>query len=385
MRLLAIVPSVYDTSPGQRFRLEQWEPHLRQLGVEITYEAFEDPALGATLHKPGHVTRKVRLIANAIGRRASLLSKLRDYDAVYVFREAALFGPPIFERLGHRSGVPMIFDFDDAVFVPYVSPSNGYLSYLKFPSKTKTICRLATHVIAGNPYLADYARQANTNVSIVPTTIDTEKYKVIPRQLDHTVPVIGWSGSFSTVQHLDSLVGALRRLAEKETFRLLVIGTPSYKIDGVDVEALPWRSATEVSDLRQIDIGIMPLPDESWSRGKCGLKALQYMALGIPTVCSPVGVNSEIIQGSVNGLLAATEAEWVAKLTQLLHDKNLRARLGAAGRETVETKYSAAVQAPRVYEILRSVVAKSGARDARKKTSGESQEKGFSRKDVQGI
>ena len=222
----------------------------------------------------------------------------------------------------------MIFDFDDAVFVAYVSPSNGYLSYLKFPAKTKTICRLATHVIAGNTYLADYARQTNDNVSIVPTTIDTDKYEVLPRK-ENEVPVIGWSGSFSTVQHLDSLASALRRLAQKENFRLLVIGTPVYKIDGVDVEALPWRSATEVSDLRQIDIGIMPLPDEPWSRGKCGLKALQYMALGIPTVCSPVGVNSEIIQDSFNGFLAGTEDEWVAKLTQLLNDSKLRARLGA--------------------------------------------------------
>lgn len=382
MRLLAIVPSVYDTSPGQRFRLEQWEPHLRRLGVEITYEAFEDPELSATLHKPGNVPRKMRLIASAVSRRASLLRKLRDYDAVYVFREAALFGPPVFERLGHRSGVPMIFDFDDAVFVPYVSPSNGYLSYLKFPTKTKTICRLATHVIAGNPYLADYARQTNKNVSIVPTTIDTDKYSIMPRQTNNRVPVIGWSGSFSTVQHLDALAPALRRLAQKENFRLVVIGTPVYKIDGVDVEAMPWRSATEVSDLRQIDIGIMPLPDEAWSRGKCGLKALQYMALGIPTVCSPVGVNSEIIHDSVNGFLAGTEDEWVAKLTQLLKDSELRARLGAAGRETVETKYSAAVQAPRVYEILRSVVAHAGVRE---KEQVESKEKGFSRKDVQGI
>lgn len=382
MRLLAIVPSVYDTSPGQRFRLEQWEPHLKELGVEITYAAFEDPELSATLHKPGNVGRKMRLIAKAFGRRAGIIRSLRGYDAIYLFREAALLGPPIFERMVHRSGVPTIFDFDDAVFVPYVSPSNGYLSYLKFPAKTKTICRLATHVIAGNTYLADYARQANQNVSIVPTTIDTDKYEMVARSNDNRVPVIGWSGSFSTVQHLDSLKGALKRLALKETFRLVVIGTPVYRIDGVDVEALPWRAATEVADLRQIDIGIMPLPDESWSRGKCGLKALQYMALGIPTGCSPVGVNSEIIQDGINGFLATTEDEWVEKLKQLLHDKELRQRLGAAGRATVEAKYSAAVQAPRVYEILRSVVAESGARE---RTDMKSSEKGFSRKDVQGI
>jgi glycosyltransferase involved in cell wall biosynthesis len=218
-------------------------------------------------------------------------------------------------------------------------------------------------------------------VTIVPTTIDTEKYRLLPRP-SNQVPVIGWTGSFSTVQHLDTLAGALKRLARKENFRLVVIGPPVYKIDGVDVEAVKWRSATEVSDLRQLDIGIMPLPDESWTRGKCGCKALQYMALAIPTICSPVGVNSEIIQDGVNGLLANSEDEWVEKLTLLLHDANLRKRLGDAGRKTVETKYSAAVHAPRVYEILRSVVAQS---DVLAKTTPGSNEERFGRRDAQGI
>jgi glycosyltransferase involved in cell wall biosynthesis len=382
MRLLAIVPSVYDTSPGQRYRLEQWEPYLRRFGVEITYASFEDVELSATLHKQGRVARKTYLIAKAIGRRASLIKSLRDYDVIYVFREAALFGPPIFERLVSRSGVPTIFDFDDSIFVPYVSPTHGYLSYLKFPAKTKTICRLATHVIAGNSYLADYARQTNSNVSIVPTTIDTEKYQLLPRASGDHVPVIGWTGTFSTIQHLDTLAGALKRLAQKETFRLVVIGVPVYKIEGVDVEAVKWRSATEVSDLRQIDIGIMPLPDESWTRGKCGCKALQYMALAIPSICSPVGVNTEIIEDGVNGFLASTEEEWLDKLKLLMHDSQLRQRLGAAGRKTVETRYSAAVHAPRVYEILQSVVARSGAHQ---KTTLENDEKGFTREDIQGI
>lgn len=382
MRLLAIVPSVYDTSPGQRYRLEQWEPYLRRFGVEITYASFEDLELSATLHKQGRVARKTYLIAKAIGRRASLIKSLRDYDVIYVFREAALFGPPIFERLVSRSGVPTIFDFDDSIFVPYVSPTYGYLSYLKFPAKTKTICRLATHVIAGNSYLADYARQTNSNVSIVPTTIDTEKYQLLPRASGDHVPVIGWTGTFSTVQHLDTLAGALKRLAQEETFRLVVIGVPVYKIEGVDVEAVKWRSATEVSDLRQIDIGIMPLPDESWTRGKCGCKALQYMALAIPSICSPVGVNTEIIEDGVNGFLASTEQEWLDKLKLLMHDAELRKRLGAAGRKTVETRYSAAVHAPRVYEILQSVVARSGAHQ---KTTLETDEKGFTREDIQGI
>lgn len=354
MRVLALVPNLYDTSPGQRFRLEQWMPLLRANGVEITLAPFECAELHRRLHRPGGMSRKLWLIGQAFWRRMRTLMHVREYDAVYVFREASLLGPPLFEYWVKRAGVPMIFDFDDAIFVSYVSPSNGYLSYLKFPGKTRTICRFSTHVMAGNPYLAEYARQVNDNVTIIPTTIDTEKYNRQPAPSSTRLPVIGWSGSFSTVQHLDTLRGALQRLAKQTRFKLRVIGTPRYELGGVEVEALPWRAATELDDLSAIDIGVMPLPDDQWSKGKCGLKALQYMALGVPTICSPVGVNSEIIQDGKNGLLAASEDEWVKKLALLLGSPELRDRLGAAGRATVEQKYSAIVQAPRVYQLIKA-------------------------------
>lgn len=356
MRLLALVPSVFDTSPGQRYRIEQWEPILRKHGVEITYAPFESDELHALLYKPGNLGRKLSLVARRISRRFSLMRLIKDYDVVYVFREAALLGPPFFERWIHRSGVPMVFDFDDAVFVSYRSPTNGYLSYLKLASKTKTICRMASHVMAGNPYLAEYAGRVNDRVTIVPTTIDTEKYTVSKRRSESAIPTIGWTGSFSTVQHLDTLRLALEKLARRIPFRLRVIGTPSYQLNGVDVEAMPWRSGTELEDLNGIDIGIMPLPDDAWSKGKCGLKALQFMALGIPTVCSPVGVNTEIIQDGQNGFIAGSEGEWIEKLSLLVRSSDLRQRVGMAGRATVEAKYSANVQAPRVHELLRSVV-----------------------------
>ncbi|MBK9316901.1 MAG: glycosyltransferase family 4 protein [Acidobacteria bacterium] len=277
-----------------------------------------------------------------------------------MFREAALLGPAVIERVLGWTRVPVVFDFDDAVFVSYVSPSNGYLSKLKFPGKTAGVCRLSAHVMAGNSYLADYARRYNPNVTIIPTTIDTEKYlpltntplKTGNRKLE---TVIGWSGSFSTVQHLDTLRGALLRLGQSEKFGMRVIGTTVYRLNGIEVEAMPWRSATEVEDLQAIDIGVMPLPDDDWSRGKCGLKALQYMALGIPTICSPVGVNTEIIQDGVNGFIADSEEEWVAKLKRLIHSPELRHEIGMAGRKTVEERYSAAVQAPRVFEVFQSV------------------------------
>jgi glycosyltransferase involved in cell wall biosynthesis len=370
MRLLAIVPGIYDTSPGQRYRIEQWEPLLRKSGVEITYQPFESEELHQLLHKQGRMGRKLSLVVKGLSRRWSLMGSVKDYDVVYVFREAALLGPPFFERWIHHSGVPMVFDFDDAVFVSYRSPSNGYLSYLKFASKTKTICRMASHVMAGNPYLAEYARRVNQRVTLVPTTIDTEKYTVPARKAETDWLTIGWTGSFSTVQHLDTLRSALEKLATRARFRLRVIGTSSYQLHGVDVEAMAWRSATELEDLKAIDIGIMPLPNDAWSKGKCGLKALQFMALGIPTVCSPVGVNTDIIQDEQNGFIAGSEDEWIDKLGRLLQSAELRKVLGGAGRATVEARYSANVQAPRVHELLRSVVR--DAREARK-VGGKSQ------------
>ena len=183
MKVLAIVPSIYDTSPGQRYRIEQWEPLLREMGVELTYSSFETAELQQILHQNGNTWQKIQGVLQNINRRRLETKSLEGFDLVYVFREAALLGPAWFERRIARSGIPMIFDFDDAVFHAYRSPSNGYLSYLKFPNKTGEICRLSAHVMAGNQYLADYAGKFNDKVTIIPTTIDTEKYR-LPEEKD---------------------------------------------------------------------------------------------------------------------------------------------------------------------------------------------------------
>jgi len=336
--------------------MEQWAPALAAEGIDVDFAPFEDTRLHDVLYRPGHVVQKMSAVAAAFSRRRHMLQRLRAFDVVYLFREAALLGPAFFERLIARSGVPMLFDFDDAVFEPYKSPSNGYLSLLKFPGKTATTCRRSSHVLAGNEYLAAYARRFNEHVTVVPTTIDTDRYRPASQSSGGRPLVIGWSGSHSTLMHLRTLDKVLQRVAGRRQFRLRVIGA-SHSIEGVAIDALPWRACTEIDDLRAIDIGIMPLPDDRWSRGKCGLKALQYMALGVPTVCSPVGVNPSIIQHDVNGLLASTDDEWIASLERLLDDEALRQRLGREGRATVERRYSAAVQVPVVRDVLRSVTA----------------------------
>lgn len=351
MRVLAWVPQPTNTSPGQRFRIEQWEPHLKPHAIEIVYSPFASPELCALLPRRGHVVSKTLGVLRAVAGRLRESRRVGEFDLLYVFREGALLGPALAERIAARRGVPVVFDFDDAVWVRYVSPSNSVLSYLRFPGKTATLCRLSRHVMAGNHYLEQYARRFNTGVSVVPTTIDTDKYRLRPRR-SGSRPVIGWTGSFSTVQYLRIVKPAVERLRRRYDFRFVVIGGSGFGAEGVEVEQRPWRAESEVEDLSDLDIGIMPLPDAEWERGKCGLKLLQYMALGIPAVASPVGANTKIIEHERNGLLVTSESDWEAELARLLADTALASRLGAAGRATVEARYSAQTQAPRVASIF---------------------------------
>ncbi len=360
VRVLAIVPSVYDRSPGQRYRIEQWEPFLNAAGVDVDYEPFESDRLHRLLYEPARYGAKALQVAGGCLRRVGHVRKARRYDAVFLYREAALLGPAVFERWLGRFGPPVVYDFDDAVWVPYVSPTNAGLSRLKFPGKTAAICRVASCVTVGNAHLAEYASRWNDRVEIVPTTIDLDRYTIVERPANAR-PVVGWTGTHSTYQHLDRLRPALAAVAQQHDFVLRVIGPADYRMAGVEVENRPWRSATEVEDLGGIDNGVMPLPDDQWSRGKCGAKALQYMGLGIPTVCSPVGVNTEIVTHGVNGMLAGGMDEWVAAVTTLLGSDTERRRLGSAGRDTVEQRFSAQVHGPRVAALLRSV---SGGRRA---------------------
>jgi glycosyltransferase involved in cell wall biosynthesis len=354
VRVLAWVPQEPDTSPGQRYRIEQWEPLLRREGIELAYSPFADHALGELLKSRGAALAKARGVMAALARRLIEAGRVTRFDLVYVFREGALLGPALAERILGWNGVPFVFDFDDAVWLNYKSPANPGFSRLRFPGKTASLCRLARHVIAGNAFLRDYALVHNPRVSVVPTTIDTDRYRPSPRP--GSVPVVGWTGSYSTAQYLRIVRPVLERLRLRRAFRVVIVGVAGFEARGVEVEHRPWRSASEVEDLSDIDVGLMPLTDAEWERGKCGLKALQYMALGIPALVSPVGVNTEIVRDGENGLLASTEADWERSLDRLLSDAELRRRLGAAGRATVESTYSARVQAPRVAAIFREAL-----------------------------
>lgn len=356
LRVLVLAPYPLARAPSQRFRWEQYIAPLRSREIELVPSTFLDERSIEVVHARGAWSAKAQ------GTLAGSLRRLRDsitarrYDLVLVHRESSPLGPAWVERILRRSGVPYAFDFDDAIYLRASSEANRRVSWLKNPRKTAAVVRHASSVIAGNPHLGDWARTHNQNVVVIPTTIDTAAYQ--PRTPRPGPICVGWSGSASTIQHLELLAPVLAELQRERGIRLRVIGDPGYKIPGADVEALPWRAVTEIADLGAIDIGVMPLPDDEWARGKCGLKALQYMALGIPTVLSPVGVNREISRDNA-AASASSPAEWAAVLRDLIDDDALRAGIGRAGRARVEQEYSVEAGLPMWEHALRAAAGKS--------------------------
>src|SRR5690606_2024771 len=250
----------------------------------------------------------------------------------------------------------LVFDLDDSIWMHQtgeIKSNKRILYFLKNPEKTKEIIKVADLIFAGNQYILDYAKQFNPNVVIIPTTIDTEIYKPLPKTESETI-CIGWSGSFSTIIHFTFILPALKVLKKKygEKIKFMVIGDQTFRDEELEIEGLPWSLDTELEDLQKIDIGLMPLPDDNWTKGKCGLKGLQYMALSIPCIMSPVGVNSDIIQDGINGFLADKTEEWVEKISTLIENPDLRQKMGALGRESVIDQYSVRANQGKYIEFL---------------------------------
>ena len=362
IRLLALVQKAVGIAPGQRFRLEQWAPHLEaRHGIRIDFLPFESPALTEVLYQPGSRVTKARLMLGDAVRRREVLAKARGYDGVVIYREVSLLGPAIYERLLARTGIPILYDFDDAIWLPAVGTVNGAFARLRFVGKTRTICKLATTVVVGNAYLAAWSRQHCADVVVVPTSIELGKYPVLPplpAPSDEVPFTIVWTGTVSTLVHLELARRPVELLARRRKVRMRIVCSrpPERPFDGVETVFVPWRADSEAADLGPAHVGIMPLPDEAVARGKCGCKALQYMAVGRPVVIAPVGVNTDIVQSGRNGILATTDDEWVDALESLAASAELRARLAAAGRRTVEEGFSAEASAARFAEAVRSAV-----------------------------
>ena len=353
IKVLALTP-IPEEGAGCRFRVSQYVPYLRRAGFDVTISSFYTPEFFRLVYQRGRYLRKALSFSALTLRRVRELFTLGTYDLVLLYREAIPLGPPLIEWFVARRGLPIVYDFDDAIFLPNVSEANRAFAFLKNPGRVAQIIKLSRHVVVGNEFLAAYARQHNAAVTVIPTAVDTDRF--VPRETPE-VPgrplVVGWIGSPTTFPYLEALAGVLRDVATRHQFVLKVSGAGRpVRCPGVTTQEVPWSLADEVSLFNTCDIGVYPLTDDEWSKGKCGFKAIQCLACGVPVVAAAVGVNREIIEDGVNGFLAATHAEWVAKLERLLTDASLRDSFAAAGRRTIEERYSLQVTAPRLAAVL---------------------------------
>lgn len=357
LRVLALVPYPLHTAPSQRYRIEQWQPFLERAGISIEMSPFASESLMRVLYKRGHLVSKVWRLAAAFTRRSLQLWGLGRYDAVLIHRAACLAGPALLEGVIRSMGVPIIFDFDDAIHLLDTSVANKRFGWLKFPGKTAAICRASAHVVVGNSYLADYARRHNSQITIVPSSVDTTLYRPAMERRPTSRVVVGWMGSSTSQAHLEAFAPVLRQMQTSLDFDLRVISDRNPVLPGLRFVWRPWSVETEIQELREFDVGIMPMPDDKWARGKCAMKALLYMAMGIPVICSAVGTNREVIEHGRNGLLAEAAEDWQAHMAALILDSRQRMRLGAAGRETVEQHYSMERCAASFAEVIEKSVA----------------------------
>ena len=333
-----------------RQRLLQYVPSLAEAGIEVDFlpligdDYVRALASGGSFSKLG--------VARSYAQRLARVLRGAEYDVLWVYAELFPYLPAAFERLAFHSGKPVVYDFDDAFFLNY--EGNRLLA-----GKLEPLIAGAAVCCCGNDYLRDYALRFNRNSILVPTVVDTDAYVPAPRACDGPV-TIGWIGSPSTWEYVRPLLPLLEELCDGERARVLIVGAGAVasKDRFPAMELAEWSKAGEVASVQAMDIGIMPLPDEPWARGKSGYKLVQYMACGLPVVASPVGVNSAIVREGETGFLAAGPEQWRERLDRLIADPDLRQRMGAAGRQRAVDAYSLRSQAPRLIDVFRQAAAK---------------------------
>ncbi len=338
-KILFIVPYPAGCAPSQRFRFEQYLETLKSANYTYKLAPFWPKAGWEILYREGFVLEKTSMLILGFLKRIMHLLQALNYDYIFLHREALPLGPPVIEfvisKLWRKK---IIYDFDDAIWMENTSSQNRIAAYFKWHHKVKSICRWSWKISVGNGFLADFARQYNQKVIINPTTIDTGYHVPLNKQSDQVV--IGWTGTHSTAKYLNLVGDVLTQLRNKFDFKVLIISNQRPAWDFDDFEFIQWSPDQEIENLGQIDIGLMPLEDSIWEQGKCGFKALQYMALEIPAVVSAVGVNIKIVDHGKNGYLCSNPAEWKESITKLLESADLRKKMGRDGRNKVLENYS---------------------------------------------
>ena len=339
---------------SSRLRSFQYIPSFSRCGIDVRVSNLFDERYLKTLYNEG---RKPRAYSLALYlRRLFVFVSVVRYDVIWIEKEIFPYFPALAERVLKWMGKPYVVDYDDAVFHNYDRSNNPIIRSL-LRKKIDVVMRNSACVVAGNEYLADRARKAGAQqVETIPTVVDADRYSCLLGEQRNQL-VIGWIGSPSTQRYVVDIRDSLEKVCAKFDARMLLVGATEYvkdQLPRIPVDVKPWSEEVEADAVRQMDVGIMPLEDGPWERGKCGYKLIQYMASGVPVVASPVGVNVNIVRECNSGRLAGNDTEWVAALSELLEDSELRDALGQSGRANVEQKYSLQAQASKLIDVLQT-------------------------------
>jgi glycosyltransferase involved in cell wall biosynthesis len=337
---------------SSRVRSYQYLPLLAEHGVRVTVAPLLADDYVRDLYEKGH--GKAIPVAAAYFRRLVSLAASRTFDVVWIEKEAMPWLPGWYEAVLARLGTPFVVDYDDAVFHRYDHRPATLVPGLRH--KIARVMRRATIVVVANRYLADYAHRAGARRIVeLPTVVDVSRYQSTQKTANGSLRV-GWIGNPLTAEYLDIVRPALTELARRHRLTFVVVGA-SLDIDGVPVESRRWSEETEIDDIQTFDLGIMPLPDTPWCRGKSGYKLIQYLACGRPAVASPVGANRDIIEDGRDGLLASTTTEWVRAIDELAGAPERRREMGRTGRLKVEQRFSLSTAAPILAAVLKEAAA----------------------------
>lgn len=348
MKSVALLTKYGSLAASTRQRFLQYRPYFAAEGFAFEEQPLLDDSYLERLYREG--VKNPRHVAARYFQRLLWLIRGCKSDVVWLHCELFPYLPGFLERLIRLSGKPIVFDYDDAIFHNYDMHPSAMVRALLSGKLQKTIAA-ADLTLAGNAYLADYSRLECKHVEIVPTVVDIYQYRPSAVRRSASLPRIGWIGTPSTWNdYMVPMLPLLSGIAEESGARISAVGAADNDYSSVDV--IRWSEETEIVSIQAMDIGIMPLTDTPWARGKCGYKLIQYMACGLPVVASPVGVNSEIVEHGVNGFLASSAEEWASALQMLIKDPELRHSMGQAGRKKVERDYSLQVHGPRVARLL---------------------------------
>jgi glycosyltransferase involved in cell wall biosynthesis len=356
-RILILCPYPEGIAAGQRLKYEQYLDDWRAAEFEVTVSSFMDHALWDCAYVPGHRIAKILGTLRGHLRRLRDLARIWRYDIVYISMWVTPFGTSWLERLVRVWAKRIVYDIEDNLLTDEGAPQ-GFRHWLKGRSKARFLLQRADHVITASPFMVERYRAINAKeaVTLIYPSVDTNAFRPRETVSPHPKPVIGWTGTFSSRSYLDLLRPMLRELARRVEYKMIVIGNFAYDLPGVDLEVLTWSREEEVAQMQRLDIGIYPLPDDDWVLGKAGLKVIQYMAFGLPSVSSAIGTAKRQISDGVNGFLVSSDDEWLEVLERLCRNPELRTCVGEAARREAVACYSRVATSGQYLAVLYTVL-----------------------------